>query len=254
MTGSEFVLPIVSVRDLLDDGIEFWNSAGQEAGGIILRAATGSPTHERILAFGRLIGEVRKPAVGVDKTSHEFVHDVTPLSEGLRDKRGVLLKSSTFESIELHTDGYNAEYPPRQVALQVAVAGTGSVTSVALADEIASVLRPSSRDLLGERVYPAIGGTTRLLWREDKWFMRFSHYEIEIHLRHGVNCNLLSAEHITALSEIVEVLDYQESLSRNRVQLQHGDVLVLDNRRALNGRLALAPHDAERLIHRVWCY
>jgi alpha-ketoglutarate-dependent taurine dioxygenase len=254
MTEPEFVLQIVSVRDLLDDGIELWNSAGKAAGGIVLRGATGSPTHERVLAFGRLIGEVRKPAVGVDKTSHEFVHDVTPRSEGLRDKRGVLLKSSTFEDIPLRTDGYNAEHPPRQVVLQVAVPGTGGVTLVAPADEIATTLRPSSADLLGQPVYPVTIGTTRLLWREHKWFMRFNYYEIGIHMRRRQNLELMNPGHVEALSELLQVLDYQESLSRNRVQLQRGDVLILDNRRTLHGRLALAPHDGERLLHRVWCY
>jgi hypothetical protein len=254
MTTPEFVLPIVSVRDLLDDGIELWNSAGQMAGGVVLRGATGSPTRERVLAFGRLIGDVRKPAVGVSKTSHEFVHDVTPLSEGLRDKRGVLLKSTTYEGIPLRTDGYNAEQPPRQVVLQVAVPGTGGLTLIAPVDEVAAALRPSSADLLGQPVYPAAMGVTRLLWWEDKWLMRFNYYEIEINMHRRHNRELVNPSHIEALSELLEVLDYEESRSRNRVQLRRGDVLVLDNHRTLHGRLALAPHDGERLLHRVWCY
>jgi alpha-ketoglutarate-dependent taurine dioxygenase len=254
MTKSEFVLPIVSVRSLFDDGIELWKSVGKAAGGIVLRGASGSPTHERILAFGRLVGEVGKPAVDVAKTSHEFVHDVTPLSEGLRDKRGVLVKSTTFEDIALHTAGYNAEHPPRQVLLQVAVPGTGGVTLVALVNEIAASLRPSSVKLLGEPVYPITIGMTRLLWWEHKWYMRFNYYEIETHIRHGQNRDLIQPGHVEALSELLEVLDYQVSLSRNRVQLQRGDVLILDNCATLYGRLALAPHDRKRLYHRVWCY
>jgi alpha-ketoglutarate-dependent taurine dioxygenase len=254
MTKPEFILPIVSVRDLLDDGIELWNSAGKAAGGIVLRGASGSPTHERVLALGRLIGEVRRPAVGVDKTSHEFVHDVTPLSEGLRDKRGVLLKSSTFDDFSLHTDGYNAENPPQRVLLQVAVPGTGGATLAAPAHEIATSLRPSSVDLLGEPVYPVTIGTTRLLWQEHKWFMRFNYYEIGIHMRRGKNVDRMSNGHVEALSELLEVLDYETSLGSNQVKLRRGDVLILDNHRTPHGRLALAPHDRERLLHRVWCY
>jgi TfdA family taurine catabolism dioxygenase TauD len=254
MAAQEFVLPIASVHDLLDDGIELWNSAGKTAGGIVLRGASGSPTHERVLAFGRLIGKVGKPAVGVSKTSHELVHDETPLPEGLHDRRGILLKSSTYEGIPLRTDGYNAEQPPRQVVLQVAVAGTGGLTLITPADQVATALRPSSVRLLGQLVYPAEMGFTRLLWREHEWLMRFNNYEIEIHMRRRHNGELLSPYHVEALSELQEVLDYEESLAKNRIQLQRGDILVLDNRRTLHGRLALAPHDGERLLHRIWCH
>jgi alpha-ketoglutarate-dependent taurine dioxygenase len=254
MTKPEFALPIASVRDLLSDGIELWNSAGNAAGGIVLRGAFGSPTHERVVALGRLIGDLRAPAVGLDKTSHEFVHDVTPHSEGLRDWRGVLLRSSTFDDIPLHTDGYNAEQPPLRVLLQVAVPGAGGMTTIAPADKIAAALRPSSADLLGQSVYPVTAGMTRLLWREQSWLMRFNYYELEIHMHHRRNRELMNSGHIEALSELLEVLDYEESLSSNRIRLMRGDVLVLDNRRTLHGRLSLAPHDGERLLHRVWCY
>jgi len=247
-----FVVPIF-VTDHLDKAVAYWEHQGASAGGMVVRGVPGDPTRERVLSFSNRLGTPRRSVVGLDDSSSDFVYDITPKGDGLKDVRGQVIRSTTFQATPLHTDGYNAVPPPRLMILQVVIAGRGGLTTMARASDAAALISPKSLALLRDEVFPVAVGQTRLLWQaESGWNTRVNIYEINALLakKHDV---AVSNAHIGALSEYSEVLDYMESRSENRTQLQVGDIVVLDNQAVLHGRLPLEPGDSERLLHRVWC-
>lgn len=255
MLDPVFAFPILNVKDLTEDGLTAWDELGMPKGGVILRGAGGIPGHDRILTFARKLGRVGPSVLGVSDRTSSTVHDVRPLASGVVDEHGVLVRSTTFQDIPLHTDGYNAPTPPRIVVLQAAVPGTGGATLVARVADIVGALRDTSVALLATPVFPVAKGLTPILWVEDdRWRMRFNFYEIRAHQIAQRNNHSVTLAHVEALSELNEVLDYESSLRKNRIHLKSGDVLVIDNAATLNGRLELHHEDTETLQHRVWCY
>ena len=251
---SRFVLPVVHIDSLLVDGPPVWEKERHRARGVVLRGSSGTPDHERILSFARTLGTPIEPVVGLNRDPNRLVHDVRPLGAGMFDKLGRVVRSTSFQSIDLHTDGYNAETPPTVVILQVVIPGTGGVTTIASVGEIVERLRPETVDLLSQPDYPTATGITAILSRDSQdWSMRYNAYELQALLSDHRNTSRITNAHVGALSELAEIVDYQESRGAGRIHLLEGDVVVLDNTALLNGRLTLQPNDAEHLLHRVWC-
>jgi alpha-ketoglutarate-dependent taurine dioxygenase len=252
-TRDECILPLATVAALLPEGLELWRSLPDDAGGIILRTP-GEPTNDRVLSFAENIGPVGTSAVGVGRAGRT-VHEVTPTHEVLKDERGVAVRSTTTWPIPMHTDGYNAEVPPRVAILQVVRAGRGGATTLCGVDESIAELEASSVRRLSEPIFPYTGGFTPILTRpQGHWMIRFNSYEIEEHLRRQHNSSLVTPEHMSAFSELVDVLAARELLPGHLIHLQAGDVLLLNNARTLHGRLPLEEGDTDRLLHRVWCW
>lgn len=254
--SGDFILPVVELKSLMGEGEKAWRALKDQYCGIVIRTPSEEPSRERILSFANQVGKPRTSVLGVHRRNRgATVHDVAPRQE-VRDFRGVVVLSTTYREIPLHSDGYNAEPPPEQMILQMVNPGKGGSTTAALAGDIMRNLSLSAISCLSERVFPTTDGTTAIVTRhrDGTFAMRFNEYEINNHLAKHHNCQYVKSKHVAAFSELVEMIDYFESsVSATRIQLRRSDVLLLKNGRVLHGRLGLERSDHARLLHRVWC-
>jgi hypothetical protein len=192
--------------------------------------------------------------VGLDDSSIDLVYDITPRGDGLKDVRGQTILSTTFRDFALHTDGYNADPPPRLMILQVAIAGIGGLTTLARVSDTVALLNANAIESLMEPVFPAAPGPTAILSSHGgEWRARYNGHEINRFLAAEGSSGVIKGRHLSALTELSDALGVLESRAEGRLHLQQGDVVVLDNQLILHGRLALAAEDRDRLLHRVWC-
>lgn len=209
---------------------------------------TGVDVHDdaSLLAATALAG--RPSPVG---NAGVLIFDVTPRPDGTD-------LSSTGVPFPLHTDSTFLPRPHAAIALGcVEAAGAGGRSCVVTARDACRALDAATIDALSEPAYPFIvrdgerpahvellpvlaaddDGTTTLRFRRDAIAMAARAAEME-----------LSSRHVAALDAFGAATD--DEAARATFALGRGDVLLVDNLRALHGRTAIGPEE-RRLMRRV---
>lgn len=220
-----------------------------ERDGAVVVSGVDVPDDARLLAVASLAGD--PSSVG---NAGRLIFDVTPRPDGTD-------LSSTGARFPLHTDSTFLPTPHAAVALGCArAARSGGSSSVVLVRDVRARLDDAVVDALAERAYPFImrdgvaparvelqavlepadGGGLRARYRGDVVQMAARASGVELEDRHRAALDAMA----TALEAEAE---------RSTFVLGTGDVLLLDNRRALHGRSAIdgAGDEGQRLVRRI---
>lgn len=235
----------VTLEPLTSDATADAVAARLAADGAAVIAGVDVRDDDRLLAVSALAGE--PSTVG---NAGALVFDVTPRPDGTD-------LSSTAARFPLHTDSTFLPEPHAAIALGcVEAAGTGGRSCVVTARDACAAVGGDAVAALAEPAYPFIvrdGATPahvellpvvvpaddgpRLRYRADAIAMAAKAAEITLADRH--------AQALDAFTRAIEDEALQTTFA-----LRPGDVLLVDNRRALHGRTAIGG-DERRLMRRV---
>ena len=219
----------------------------REAGAVLVRGVDVADDR----ALLDVVGRAAEPA-GQGEAGDVLVFDVTPKPDG-----GDL--SSTRQEFDLHTDSTFMAVPHDVIALgcQRAAPGGGGRSLVVRIDAVVHELRRRDEQALEVLQRPAfpfalktgegvqVGLLPVLEQAPDGWRVRYRGDITARLVEHGV---AVDDEAVGALAAFRAAASRCAELVA--FDLEPGDVLLVDNRRALHGRTAIAD-DADRLLRRV---
>ena len=155
--------------------------------------------------------------------------------------------SRTSEAMPAHTDGSYAARPPHLVAFHVVVADPhGGDSRVVGVDEVLAALDDETKARLAEPVYPFGRRLRPVLFADPRApSIRYYRHQIETGLDEGLRLAPPFLDAIEALDRAVE-----DPVLGTRFRLEDGDVVFINNRKALHARTAFSD-DSPRLMHRI---
>ena len=180
-------------------------------------------------------------AVRFKKTSHTDVF----INRGQAEKqRAVTAYSRTNLPLNPHTDSSYLPVPHEFVGfLCVAPAKAGGHNTVVVADDIIARLRPETVRILQESSYPFGRGDHAVVSRAAPYEIRYYRGQIDHALMRGAS---LGAGYLRALDELDAVLE--QAAHETQFMLAAGEALLLNNRRALHGRLGFEEGSSRHYI------
>lgn len=203
-----------------------------------------------LIALGRLLGNTSWQGTkkGTPNLENDGVNRVENMDAPMRDAVGNAVLSSNADEFPLHTDDSYSPDPARYVLMhcwQADPAG-GGVSWVAHVDRIIAIAPADLIERLSTQKYTTPYGTDRILQRNEQqgWRVRFNRRDMIGFAK--LRMQILSLQQRQDLAAF-------EALAMScveRVALQAGDCIVVDNHRVLHGRSAFDPSSG-RLIKRL---
>lgn len=213
----------------------------------VLKGFGGEADGERLKALARALAALPGPdGRGADDEKISFTRvRVNPDSSGRKGASTRL--SRTSAPLPAHTDSSYAGAPHALVAFHMLRADPeGGESVVIAARDAADALTETQRRLLRQPVFPFGKRLRPVLWGKDgDECIRYYRVQIEAGLAEGAT---LSPAHQATIDALDTILDDPDMGTRFR--LEDGDVLALNNLKALHGRTGFAS-DSPRLMHRL---
>lgn len=212
---------------------------------------TGMPCREGngpLLELANGLGTVNPYGAGASTRDGEGVHLVTPYSQPVLDVTGKPMLSNTTTDFELHTDESFAQTPSRYVLMQCWREDSkgGGESLLANSEAVLARLEPWAAELCYRAIFVWRKCSAPIFTRRpglDWPVVRFNAREIA--------GDELEGEPDLRARILPEVFLAAANAAADRVLLESGDCVVLDNRRVLHGRAAFDPASS-RLLKRVW--
>lgn len=220
--------------------------------GVVVRGLPFDDGHTLFVAFNRAFGRLVAPPYR--KPRAQLVHHIQPETD-------LDLGAGKAESERLHTDNADWTEPAELISMACARpdsegGGRSQILDVnAFREEVAeglgeAVLALFEREPVPWRLPDYVPGG--IFWRKilEGDTLRWRRYTIEFALRQeGVE---VSAEMAAALERVDPVLERSERICE--FLLEAGELLIMDNRRALHGRTAISGdrQTSRRLMLRSW--
>jgi alpha-ketoglutarate-dependent taurine dioxygenase len=223
----------------------------------VVSGITVDADNAALLALGKLLGTTSMQGTrsGAPNLENDGVNRVEAMDEPMRDAAGNPVLSSNSDEFPLHTDdSYNLS-PARYVLMHCwqndasTELGAGGESWLSHVNHIVSKAPTDLVDRLIYTPYPTPFGQATILQRARsqqgiEWQVRFNRRDMQSFAK--LRGKSLSEQQLSDLAEF-ETLASQ---CMERLRLQPGDCIIVDNRRALHGRSAFNPASG-RLIKRL---
>jgi hypothetical protein len=210
-------------------------------------------TNERLIQLAKSLCRIyQEPSYPNHPLENDLVFRVEARGQGIRDARNIILYSTTSSSFPCHTDGSGKRKPYDILILHcIRQDSVGGDSIVLPLDEICARLEPHTIRILKEPTFPVPFGLSPILWEENKEHcIRYNLEELYYYSNlHGILLSEAQERAIQTLKTIIMNLEEEKPPFR----LAAGDCLVIDNKRALHGRTALA-EGSKRLLKRMRGY
>lgn len=210
-----------------------------------------------LLALGKELGltSLQGSRSGAPNLENDGVNRVEAMDEPMRDAVGNPVLSSNSDIFPLHTDDSYSVSPARYVLMHcwqndtATDIGKGGESWLSHVDHIVSKAPAALIDRLIYTPYPTPFGQATVLQRAHsqqgmEWQVRFNRRDMQGFAK--LRGKTLSEQQLSDLAEFESLA----SQCMERIRLQPGDCIVVDNRRALHGRSAFNPASG-RLIKRL---
>lgn len=200
---------------------------------------------ETIRKLEPIFGTARESVVG-SKRFGDGAYPVRPIGQnGVQDRFGVTITSTTYREFTLHTDAYNAEVRPRILLMACEQPGTGGRSLFLPLDTFLHQTEPLLLDRLRTLPLPTREGDRIALTNDDQQ-LSINSYEIECIQRERGESRMQP--------EFLQNLQSALRLDRATISihLKSGETAIVQNRKCLHGRTALAGNDNDRLVWRRW--
>ncbi|MBT4619445.1 MAG: hypothetical protein HOB98_23730 [Gammaproteobacteria bacterium] len=157
--------------------------------------------------------------------------------------------SRTSSGIAPHSDTSFLQEPDNLLALQCVHADTeGGETTIVPVEDVLERLSPESARELRRPVFPFADGVLKPVLSGRKGDECISYYDTQLEKGAAAHQTLLDEAGQSALLEIDQVIS--DPTIGFRFNLREGDLVLINNHKALHGRTALAEHSS-RLLYRV---
>lgn len=139
----------------------------------------------------------------------------------------------------LHSDGSERENPPEAMALLcIEAAEQGGASLFCHIGDLLALLGDADKEALTKQEFLFRNKAKPILWQEaGHWQLRYN----RIHIEQGTELSLEQAA-------LLDRLDAAAAQAAQRLVLQAGQLLLLDNMRFLHGREAFAPSSGRCLL------
>ncbi len=154
--------------------------------------------------------------------------------------------SRTEHALALHTDSTYRRVPHGLIAFHMVTTDRAGANSILAVDDVLSALDPATIAALSEPVFPFKAALYPIIAHSASSTPILRYYRAQIDLsaeRHGTH---LSARHSAALATLDAALTACDAIQW--LTLKAGDMLVINNLRALHGRSALSRDSKRRMF------
>lgn len=203
-----------------------------------------------LLALGRRFGRISWQGTrpGMPNMENDGVNRVEVMDQPMRDGAGNAVLSTNADEFPLHTDDSYNEHPARWVLMhcwQPDESGGGE-SWLSPVDEIAKIAPQDLLERLLHTLYPTPFGSATVLRRDEQGLLkiRFNRRDMAgFAMRQGASLSPAMAQ---------DLADFEALAMRvvNRVRMERGDCVVVDNHKVLHGRSAFNPSSG-RLLKRL---
>jgi gamma-butyrobetaine dioxygenase len=237
--------------------LEYSKHALSQKGWYVVSGVALEDNNTALLALGKQLGLVSLQGTrsGAPNLENDGVNRVEAMDEPMRDAAGNPVLSSNSDEFPLHTDdSYNLS-PARYVLMHCwqndasTEPGAGGESWLSHVNHIVSKAPADLVDRLIYTPYPTPFGQATILQRARsqqgiEWQVRFNRRDMQSFAK--LRGKSLSEQQLSDLAEFETLA----SRCMERIRLQPGDCIIVDNRRALHGRSAFNPASG-RLIKRL---
>ncbi|WP_329453597.1 TauD/TfdA family dioxygenase (plasmid) [Streptomyces sp. NBC_01724] len=227
---------------------------GTSPGAVVISdTPTGSNT--TLLELAGCLGPVvtAGTTIGGNPLEPGGVYRVKPVNDGqgVEDENGLLIFSTTSQVFEGHTDGYHNPDPPPLVMLLCVRPDRGTYGRTLITDgaAVAGSLPTDVQALLRDPVFPTVFGHVPVLTAHPDRALPTVRFNMRELTRFRSAGHQVPADHWAAAEALHHLLC--APAHQWAEVLQAGDLLLLDNTRAVHAREALSPNSS-RLLKRVW--
>jgi alpha-ketoglutarate-dependent taurine dioxygenase len=227
-----------------------WTADLRQQGWTVVKNVALDADNAALRQLGAQLGQTSAQGThrGAPNLEEHGVNRVENMDVPLRDAVGNAVLSSNAEEFPLHTDDSYSPQPARYVLMHCwqADADGGGVSWVAHVDRIAELASPDLLARLLTQKYTTPYGSAPVLWRDAEQALRIRFNRRDMHGFAKLRWQAMSEQQRQDLAEL-------EQLAMRvveRIALQAGDCIVVDNHRVLHGRSAFNPRSG-RLIKRL---
>lgn len=207
-----------------------------------------------LIALGEQLGTRSAQGLRPDAPNFENngVNRVENMDTPMRDAVGNAVLSSNAEEFPLHTDDSYSPEPARYVLMHCwqADSAGGGVSWISHVDRMLALAPPDLIARLSTQKYTTPYGSAPVLWRsserdeQQRWCIRFNRRDMIGFAK--LRFQFMSEQ----LRRDLATLEQLAMQCMEKVALQKGDCIVVDNHRVLHGRSAFDPSSG-RLMKRL---
>ncbi len=216
----------------------------------LVRSVALDVDNAALIALGAALGPPSTQGLraGAPNLENDGVNRVENMDTPMRDAGGNAVLSSNADEFPLHTDDSYSPNPARYVLMHCwqADGAGGGVSWLAHVDRMLALAPADLMERLSTQTYTTPYGSAPVLWRDaqQRWRIRFNRRDMIGFAK--LRFQFMSEQKKQDLAAL-EALAMQ---CLEKVPLQEGDCIVVDNHRVLHGRSAFDPKSG-RLIKRL---